>query len=101
MAVGIRRLGDIVGKIQQRGRLVVEGRTDLDLFGVFRAQPPAQVVEAFVGGQGGRGENHAGLLIPQVLLHEHADMQRRYVERQHVIVSGLDFDPIDKIFARA
>ena len=94
--VRVGRLGDVVDQVEQGGGLVIEGRAEGQLVGFVGVQAAAQVVELAGGGQRGRGQDHAGFLMPEVLLHQRADVQRGDLQRQSAAV-GLDLHPVDQV----
>ena len=76
MPVGVVRLDDVRGQVDQGGVFVVEGGADSQFVGVFTVEALAQVIELAMGGEGSGGENDAGLLVPEIFFHQAANVQR-------------------------
>src|SRR3990172_4683603 len=91
----VHRLGDVVDKVEQGGSLVVEGRADGHLVRLVGVQAAFDVVEVARRRQRGGGHHDRLLRVPQVFLHQRADVQRRGAERGALAV-GLHLRPVDR-----
>jgi hypothetical protein len=87
-------LGDVVDDVEQSRLFVVERRADGQLAGAVGVEAVLDVVEVAGGGERGRGQDDRVLGVPHVLLDQRADVQRRHVQREPLVVAG-HFRPVD------
>ena len=98
MLVGPRipRFRDVGREVQQGGILEIERRTHHQRFRLVGVQPLAEVIEFPGGGEGGGGQHHGMLGVPEEFFHQRPDVQRRGKQRPHVAVAR-DLHPVDHL----